>query len=376
MNEQAHLQLIRARTALYIEHPMYGILALRLTMVEEPSIPTLAVNHLNIYYNPDYVLSLSASLTKSAIAHEVMHVVLAHLNRCGSRNMRKWNAAADYVVNPLLKDDNLEISPTWLYNAAYVGMTTDHVYALLPDDPSHSEPDGSGSWGAQDEMKPDPAGSDPSMNQAAAEELELDWEVATIGAAKIAASQGKLPASMKRFIDDITNNKVNWKQRLRRFATDASKKDYSWARPQRRMLPYGYILPSLHSEAMGLLVNVLDTSGSIDDYTLNLFGSEITAMWSAMSPEKTTNIYCDAKVQHVDSYDAFQKPQFKGHGGGGTDFRPPFQYIAEHGLKPACFIYLTDGYGSFPEAPPPYPVLWVMTTDVVAPWGETIRIEA
>jgi predicted metal-dependent peptidase len=80
-------------------------------------------------------------------------------------------------------------------------------------------------------------------------------------------------------------------------------------------------------------------------------------------------------VNHVDEFQSGDVLKFEMHGGGGTDFRPPFNYIEQYQIKPACFIYLTDGYGTFPQQAPQYPVLWCITTDVVAPWGQTIRIE-
>lgn len=374
-NEQVRTQLIRARTALYIEQPMYGVLALRLKMVEhanDPRIKTLAVSAKAIHYNPDYVATLDAFYTMSAIAHELQHIMLDHLDRRMGRTPGRWNAACDYVVNAGIKKDGFRLHPNWLYKKEFEGMTSDHVYSLLPEDPDGSgkDPggqDGGGDWGALDDMIPgDPIDSD---------EAKTDWEVAIVGAARIAKEAGKLPASMERFMDKLLNNKVNWKERLRRFAMQHAKNDFSWSRPQRRMIPYGYYLPSLHSESMALLVNSIDTSGSIDDYILNLFGAEVLAAKNAARPNSMVNIYCDAAVNHVDTFGEYDQVEFKMHGGGGTDFRPPFAYIEEQGLKPSCLIYLTDGYGPFPEAAPPYPVLWVMTTDVVAPWGETIRIE-
>lgn len=366
MNHAVEKQLIRARTALYIEFPFYGVLALRLTMKEDFSIPTMCVSHKHIYYNPDYVAKLSPELTRSAVAHEVGHIFLDHINRCNGRHPKKWNAACDYVLNDMLKTDGHPLAADWLHNPAFAGMTSDHVYTLLPDQPDGP---GDGGWGAQDDMQP---GGDPTER----EQDALDWKLAAVAAAQIAKQAGKLPASLKRFLDDVAGNKVNWKERLRRFVTQHAKADYSWTRPNRRMMAFGHYLPSLHSEAMGLLVNAIDTSGSIDAYTLNMFGAEVLAARAAAQPEKMINIYCDAAIDHVDEYDIHDAVKFELHGGGGTDFNPPFEHVEEHNLKPACLIYLTDGYGPFPPAPPPYPVLWVMTSDVIAPWGETIRIEA
>ncbi len=44
----------------------------------------------------------------------------------------------------------------------------------------------------------------------------------------------------------------------------------------------------------------------------------------------------------------------------------------------AVCIYLTDGYGDFPDAPPELPVLWVVTSGgrglELFPFGEAVRL--
>ena len=69
----------------------------------------------------------------------------------------------------------------------------------------------------------------------------------------------------------------------------------------------------------------------------------------------------------------------KGGMHGGTDFRPPFVYVAKHPeIEPSCFIYITDGYGPAPDNPPLYPVLWILTGDgeKPAPWGRELRLQS
>ena len=65
---------------------------------------------------------------------------------------------------------------------------------------------------------------------------------------------------------------------------------------------------------------------------------------------------------------------FVAHGRGGTDFRPVFQWVESEirsgGIDcPDAIIYLTDGYGSFPERAPDMPVLWVCAPDSIKPEG-------
>ena len=67
-------------------------------------------------------------------------------------------------------------------------------------------------------------------------------------------------------------------------------------------------------------------------------------------------------------------------GRGGTDFRPGFAWLHEHGVRPSCCLYLTDmECDSYPEAAPLYPVAWCVWgpppgTRNREPWGERIDI--
>ena len=91
-------------------------------------------------------------------------------------------------------------------------------------------------------------------------------------------------------------------------------------------------------------------------------------------PERIHVVYCDAAVQSTEEFGPSEPIKLSPKGGGGTDFRPPFQWIEGEGIQPKCLIYLTDlCCNSFPE-PPEYPVLWVTDSRSTAPFGETLRI--
>ena len=63
-------------------------------------------------------------------------------------------------------------------------------------------------------------------------------------------------------------------------------------------------------------------------------------------------------------------------GGGGTDFCPAFEWVAEQGLSPRCLIYLTDLCCESYPGEPDYQVLWVTDSQAEAPFGETLHIRA
>jgi predicted metal-dependent peptidase len=356
------LTIARAQLLLNKGHGFFGMLALRLKLVEDPTVKTLCVDGKRISYNPDFVLNqLSDSLTRSALAHEVMHCVFQHIGRRGDRDPRKWNKAGDYAINLVLEDAGFEVGKSWLLNHAYVNMTADEIYNLLPDEDGGHEGDD-----PLDEIGD--GGEDHEVT-------DVEWKIAAVQAATASKANGTLPGALKRFVEEITAPpKVDWRQQLRQFVTEVSKDDYAWTRPNRRYLAAGLYLPGLWSESMGEVAIGIDTSGSIDQDTLNAFGAEIKAIASAVRPSKIHVIYCDMEVNHVDVFDATQELHFDMHGGGGTDFRPPFEYLQEQGITPRCFIYLTDLYGPGPESVD-FPVLWVSTTDEVAPTGQTIHIE-
>ena len=135
-NQTVADQITRARTALVLDQPFVGVLALRLRLVEDERIPTAAVDGKHIIYNPTFIAKLSPGETRTLLAHEVFHCVYDHIGRRGARNPRKYNQAGDYVINATLKDAGFDEIKGWLFNPAYAGMSSDEVYNLLPDDDS------------------------------------------------------------------------------------------------------------------------------------------------------------------------------------------------------------------------------------------------
>jgi hypothetical protein len=106
-------------------------------------------------------------------------------------------------------------------------------------------------------------------------------------------------------------------------------------------------------------VIAVDTSGSIGKRELEQFAAEISAISEETQPEAIHVAYCDAAVQSIQQFGPAEPVPFEPKGGGGTDFRPAFEWVAENDFAPICLIYLTDlCCDSFPETPE-YPVLWV-----------------
>jgi len=369
-------KMIKARANLVMAHPFFGTLALRLKMVEDPSIKTASCDGTSIRYNPKFVSKLSLSKVQGLIAHEVMHPAFLHHTRRGSRDKKKWNIACDYAINTILYNAGFDLPNGGYLNPAYNGMTAEHIYTLLPDDPNDGNDNGNdpgGDGGVDDSPNSQNGGGSQSLQN----HEEAEWKVAVAQAAHVAKQTGHLPGDIERMIEELFEPVLPWRSILRRFMTEKRNDDFSWKRGNRRFIAQGLYLPSrLSDDAMGEIVIVIDTSGSISEKELTEFGSEVKGIVDEVRPSKVRVIYCDSRITHIDEFGPNDDLQFAAHGGGGTDFRPPFKWLEENQIIPRALVYLTDGYGPFPEQEPDFPVMWAINNhDVIPPWGEHLILE-
>jgi predicted metal-dependent peptidase len=263
----------------------------------------------------------------------------------------------------------------WNANPAYKGMTADQIYNLIPD-----SPDGSGNGEGENgekalcEVMNGDESADGGVSESDRTSMENDWKVATIQAAENAKQQGKLPGAFERFVESITQAKADWRDQLRQFFSQRARDDYSWVRANRRFLPK-YVLPGMYSETIGTVVVVTDDSGSVGNDVLTAFEAEIKDIRASSMPERTIHISCDAAINAVQELTREDEFKIISKGGGGTDFRPPFEWLKKRDIEPAVLVYLTDLYGPAPEMDPGYPVIWCCTNERQGPFGTTIHIK-
>ena len=360
--------LAKARTALVLEHPFIGNVALNMPFVSDYTIRTAMTNGKEIRYNPHFMKEMGDEERKFVVAHECFHPMLEHNFRRGERQHKRWNKAADYVVNQLLTDEQIGKMPQFgllnkqLHQAG--GGTTDGIYNLLPDEPD----DGSGGDGT--EAMDDCADGGGSPAEQAQQQAE--WKVRVAQAAQAAKMMGKMSAGLERLVGEVLAPKVDWRDVLRKFVEKCKSDQRSWARPNRRFLSQGLYLPSVSGEALGEIAIAVDCSGSIDDKTIAQFAGEINAIKEDGNPTCVHVVYFDSEVSHYEKYERDDTLNIRAHGGGGTAFSPVFQYFAEHEVNPIACIFLTDlccdDFGDAPE----YPVLWVSTDEGTAPFGEVV----
>ena len=359
-------KISKAKTQIVLQHPFWAVILLRRQLILGYNIPTACINRRSqITINPRWAKDFSVAQLQFLLCHEVGHEVFDHINRRGARNPGKWNRAGDAVINDLLKECKVgEFIEGGVDMPGSKDKTTDQVYNEMPD--SDKEPGGIGN-------DIDDSGSPMTSEEIDTHSATLRVELAQ--AAQAAKMAGKLPGVLEELVADILAVKTPWYDILERHMTAFVSGDYSWARPNRRFIGSGAYLPSTgHKQSMGTVVVQIDVSGSISKTELDYYNGHLSRIIADCSPERVHVIYTDTKVVNHIEFDQDEEVTLQFYSGGGTHMPAGFDWCAEQGIEPEVFVCLTDGYTDFGEDPG-YPVVWCISSDVVAPYGENVHFE-
>ena len=121
----------------------------------------------------------------------------------------------------------------------------------------------------------------------------------------------------------------------------------------------------------------LDVSGSISDEEIKEFMSEIDAIKGQLRA-RINLLACDADLAKdcpwiFESWEEFSSPTSI-TGGGGTDFRPVFDWVEKQDQAPELLVYFSDCVGHFPDYTPNYPVIWLVKGNTQVPFGQRIQL--
>ena len=358
-------------TALLRDQPFFGSLALRLPIRADAS----------------RIADTDAHVIETAMARIVLACALKHHTRRGERDPERWQRASQLVTHGLLRDAGFTLPPD---AEAWDGISVEQAYERLPEpDPDDGDGDNDAASGGEaagtdsagtppspdsggdddsgvsdhesgdsdpqdaDDQDTDPGadagevmdapadsgqgGGGPSPSEVAAEEQA--WDEAMHQAASLAKAQGKLPGAVEETVRGAHGSTVDWRTLLRRYMTDATKRDYSWSLPNRRFIDSGLYLPSIRSEAIDTIAVIVDTSGSLPARTLAEFWAEVREVTAELQPERVILLQVDAAVQDAAEYAAADLPdEIAIRGRGGTDLRPGFAWLEEHDIRPGVCL--------------------------------------
>ena len=375
----------KARSEFLISSPFLGDLSIRLVLKKDKiNTPTMATDAKHLFWNDEFVASLSDSDLMGVIAHEIGHVLFGHAGHAGVDRAKSfptdiWTLACEYMANHFVVDIcglKLPGKPPYSHKYHDGSWTTeaiardlmqnakkikaDMLTAQIIDD--HSQ------WGKDKQNNGHLSGKGETGN------IDKDWQVWIGQALHNAKRHGKLPAGLERLIEDILEPILPYRQILAEFVMNRSKDDYSWRRPNKRHLHRGIYAPSLYSETIHIGY-AMDTSGSMGAEDLSAGLSELHGICSAFPSYRIHLFASDAAVHHYQVIGPGDEIDISGlcKGGGGTSFIPVFDYISENDIQIDCLIYFTDGCGDFGD-PPDYPVLWIISGNAEVPWGRRCQL--
>jgi predicted metal-dependent peptidase len=325
-----------------------------------------------MYMNVDFCAPLSVQQLMFLLAHEAMHYMLAHGLRRGHRDPQAWNVAADKVINDTLIDAGVG-------DFIDGGVTLDGAREMAAESLYDENDDGAGQGpGGLGNDIGDPTDADGQpLDDATIHQLEAEAKIDAIQSAKAAKAVGKLPASIERMVEELVNVSTPWYDILERFMAGKIKDGYSWNRPNRRFIARNIYIPGTdYVPKMGPVVIGVDTSGSIGPDEIAMFNGHINRIIDTCNPEVVHVVYCDYDVAGVDEYTPEDFPvTIQCKGGGGTSFKPVFDWIDTNAIDPECVVYLTDGYGDQSEFTTNHETVWLTTGTEAFDWGHVIKFE-
>lgn len=387
-------KIIRAKVDLQAEAPFWAYLIMHLETKAEPGIMTAGVrqNSRYIYYEPNWIDQLTLPEVKGVLGHEIGHVSLGHLDRIGNRVPIIWNHATDLWINAVLIQNGFTIPKCALIpvdDKYTIGKVTidkiserfaEEIYDLIKGEykvitialkgfDNHEQ------WGKNDKPKKGDGGGSQKTDQ------KINWPAVMAGAAQYAKQQGKIPASLERWVNAVCGRRIGWRNLLQSIIVQSIPCDYTFKRPSRHSPQVGIYLPSTKKEKLELSA-VIDSSGSISQDALAEFKGLLISLIRTFSNVRVHVIVNDAEVHdHFELTNATvgKFKMMKVHGGGGTNFIPAFEAIAKERPHTQVIVFLTDGYGTFPEQSPASKVIWMLQPPhcnaEAVPFGKVILLE-
>ena len=307
------------------------------------TINTACTNGTYIKINPDFFMDLSPEERIFLLLHESQHVAFLHMARLKDREPKKWNVAADHVINLILKAQGYKMPKMGLADPQYSGMCTEEVYKLLPDQ-KNQEID-------MDLQEPTEA---PDELQKQVEEILVRASIQ----AKMNGCDENIPTDIQLFLNSLLKPKLPWNRILQKYIQNLTKSDYSFKKFNRRFFPE-YYLPSLKSETLMDIAIAVDISGSVSDGEFKIFISETHSILRMMKPEKITLIQFNTGITEVSQVSSIKElKEVKFQGIGGTRIGQVLNWSKEN--KPKLLLVFTDGDFNFYGEKSEVDTLWLI----------------
>lgn len=378
MNHEERLRA--ARTALVARFPYLYPVAYLLRPVQG-KVPTMAVTERGtLYYNPQFLDTLTDTQVVGLLWHEVHHLLREHTGPRGKGiKEHPWgNIALDLEINDDAEEAGVDLPrPPHPYGGYFPqdmglpqGLLAEEYLALLQErgdqpPPGSMDQHGPGPW-EEEEEGPDEATMEVARRAVAQKAREYE-----------AKGRGNLPGGMRRWVEEVLSPRVDWRSILRRIlkgsvAHHLGRKRATYTRPHRRGHAYHPVLIPGHYGLKPRVAVVLDTSGSMHQRELAQALGEVHSILKRVG--KVTLIATDATTYPPQTVRRLEEIALTG--GGGTDMTQGIQRAQELGAHIA--IVITDGDTPWPTQRPQITTIAVLTkgdTPDPPPYILSVRIQ-
>jgi predicted metal-dependent peptidase len=391
--------LARARTTLRLvcaAMPHLSGLASAVRLYADDRISTAAVSRSGrVLVNPEWFTSLDLPSATFVMAHELMHLCLRTHERGTRTDGELFNWAHDYVINDMLAEQLHQPVPAG--GLAYRGakdLSAEQMVQLIrsgkvpgPKPVGRSPmtialqeagllPSTAGDYGPgvgdiltqeqEDQLFPD---ADKAQEEIQRKRIEViadrslrlgvlrqrleRMEQERLNIVEEPVSEGLLGILRSMY-------RPPWEMVLQQWLEAVAPGPRTYSRPSRRGGDRSDVVLAGRRREGWTLHIVLDTSGSMVSEIPRVLGL-IASFCEGVSITQIHVLQCDTRVTHDDWVDPEELARYPIAGGGGSDMSPALLHLAADPEVESVLV-ITDGDITCPAEPPPYQILWALTS--------------
>ena len=375
--------------------PFYSSVYEVMNKRESNSIDTIGVTGSELWFNSEFCDKLYFPEFMFVILHEIGHIALLHVPRCGGRDRELWNIACDLYVNRVLrlefggKSQNIQMPEDALYwdkidiEKDAVETIYDELYNQAKQNGYFSKPSWEDQRGQGNECGQGGQGNEGFKKKytfkVSRGESEYTFDIGVNyqfdlvpnsgNSAEIESESRKLlsdaqvrnqllngnmagdnAGELERLSQKLLESKLDWRKLIRKYLIAYNQSDTSYAKPDKRMYwqkaIYPGAIPSRPDMVKGIKI-CIDTSGSISDEDMAEFLGHVYKLARQFKIDADL-VYWDAEIQSGGKLKNVQDIQrINILGGGGTNPACVFKSFDKEKTAPILTVMLTDGY--FPQ---------------------------
>ena len=368
---------------LLVKYPFFGSVVANSNFIAEPAIETAGTDGTTIYYNPNFIESITNEEQTFVFAHEICHIAFNHIFRSEGKDKELWNIATDSIINAFLKQDGLPMVEGGVDIPDAINYDAEEMYKKLLEEKKQQKQQDVGHdthsmWDnaikkKRQEQQSQSQQLDEKQNEEQEKKRNEEIKKLTELGEKEAFKQNKIArkkqleelrealASKSHGHGSITNSErrnitdigmseplIDW----RRLLKEAVKYDVDWSY-RNAGIEDGVVTAYLEEMPRPETEIVLDTSGSINETLLRNFLRECKNILQTSKVKVgcfDTQFYGFAEIKDVSDID-----NLKFYGGGGTDFDAAVNAFTR---KVENKIIFTDGYANMPSTP--IDAIWIV----------------